>query len=47
MNELILAHGGTGGFLLEAAIIAVPLAIVFLLLSRSASRREEDEDEDA
>ena len=47
MNELILAHGGTGGFLLEAAIIAVPLAIVFFLLSRSGSRREEDEDEDA
>jgi hypothetical protein len=44
MNELILAHGGAGGFLLEAAIIAVPLAIVFLLLSRSGSRRDEDED---
>ena len=44
MNELLLAHGGTGGFLLEAAIIAVPLAIVFFLLSRSGSRRDEDEE---
>ena len=44
MNELILAHGGSAGLLLEAAIIAVPLAIVFLLLSRSGSRRDEDED---
>jgi len=44
MNELILAHGGTGGFLLEAAIIFVPLVIVFFLMTRSGSRRDEDEE---
>lgn len=44
MNELLLAHGGTAGFLIEAAIIAVPLMIVFYLLSRSGNRRDEDEE---
>ena len=44
MNELILAHGGTGGFLLEAGIIFVPLVIVFFLMTRSGSRRDEDEE---
>ncbi len=44
MNELILAHGGSAGFLVEAAIIFVPLVIVFFLLSRSGKRRDEDEE---
>jgi hypothetical protein len=44
VNELILAHGGTAGFLLEAAIIVVPLVIVFALLSRSGSRGDEDDE---
>ncbi|MDQ3662798.1 MAG: hypothetical protein M3454_17445 [Actinomycetota bacterium] len=44
MNGLILAHGGSAGFLIEAAIIVVPLMIVFYLLSRSGKGRDEDEE---
>jgi hypothetical protein len=43
MNELILAHGGAAGLAIEASIIIVPLVILFFLLTRSGSSRDEDE----
>lgn len=35
----LLAHGGTGGALVETAVLLVPLA-AFALMARSAHRRE-------
>ena len=41
MSDLILAHGGTAGFLVELSVLLVPAVILFWLMRRA--KREETE----